>query len=57
MLNIYVCFVASFSLAWALDEHEEERARGITINVSTHWLWCCLRYTINACDDDDAVCV
>jgi len=28
---------ASFSLAWALDEHEEERARGITINVGMNY--------------------
>lgn len=26
----------SFALAWALDEHEEERARGVTINVGVN---------------------
>ena len=28
---------ASFSFAWALDEHEEERARGVTINVGMNY--------------------
>jgi translation elongation factor TU len=27
----------SFALAWALDEHEEERARGVTINVGVNY--------------------